>query len=478
MTFQGNGGLGSPDLFNFGQNFQLWDRYFQSNQKLDFSREVGDLRNSALVMAGYNWVATNAAGARPYVCKLDADNKEDEVQNHALIELLNEPNPWYGFDELISGISFSWLTAATAYIIANRSAGGGIAELYYEPHWSIRPYWDSAGTDWISGYELQRNGVWNKMPQGPRDPVVIAFRKGVDPEARTGMSATSSLIREYYTDQQAAQFSALLMKQGLVPPVVVSLGDEKSTVDNDGVKLFKEKLVRLMSGDTAGEPLVMNHPAKVEKLGFDYSSVGLRDIRQIPEERFCAAMGISPHSLNFGTAAETSTYSNVEQYLRQDYRFYIVPFHRYIARVLQRQLLPELGPTDNLRVKWDYSEVPLMQPDTNAEWERVANAYKSRILDQAEAREAIGYDFEDKHVDVFYPVAATQLTLSPLTERPKPAPKMLNPGQPDDEDQPEAKGVIGEQEDVDAGDEWWRKHAPSEAKDLMDAKIKPNGKVN
>jgi HK97 family phage portal protein len=481
IGFQGQGGTGSPEMFSFGQNFNLWNQFFQSSTKLDFSREVGDLRNSALVMAGYTWVATNAAGARPYVCKIDSDNKEDEIRDHPLIELLDEPNPYYGFDELISGISFSWLTASTAYLIVNRNMGGGVAELYYEPHWSIRPYWDGAGTEWISGYEIQRGGKWAKMPAGPQDPFVISFLKGVDAETRTGMSPTSSLIREYYTDQQAAHFSALLMRQGLVPPVVVSLGDKDAPVTPENVKVVKDKLIRLMSGDKAGEPLVMNHPSKVERLGFDYSSVGLRDIRQIPEERFCAAMGISPHSLNFGTAAQTSTYSNVEQYLRQDYRSYIVPFHRYIAKVLQRRLLPEFGETEGLRVKWDYAEVPLMQPDLTAEWTRVGMAYKDRILDQAEAREAIGYKFEDKHVDVYYPVPSSNITLSPMTERPKsPAPAQLNPGKPpadDDEDEaPESKEVVlGDTDDTDAGELWWRKHAPEAAKNLIDARIKPNG---
>lgn len=488
VGFQGRGGTGTPEqVFSFGQNFNLWNNLFRTGTSLDFASEVGDLRNSALVMAAYNWVSLNAASARPYVATLDADNKEDEVQDHPLIQLLNEPNPYYGFDELIGGLSYSWMTAATAYIIANRDGTGAFAELMYEPHWTIRPVWDNEGKQFISGYEVQRNGKWVRLPTEKEDslaPEVLVFRKGIDPETRMGMSAMSSLMREFYTDQQAAQFAALLMRQGLVPPIVVSLGSKESPVGPDAVPIFKDKLARVMRGDSAGEPIVHNHPATVEKLGFDYSSIGLKEIREIPKQRFCAAMGISEHSLNLGT--ETATYNNVEQFLKRDYRGYIVPFHKYIAKVLTKKALPEYGDVTGLVVRWDYSEVPLMQPDLDAEHARNREDYKARIIDQAEAREAIGYDFEDKHVDVYYPVPSNNITLSPLDEPPKPvAPPQFgkppvapnaDPNEPE-LNQPPAKAIIGDAGDAQDGADWWRANAPEAAKGLIDATIKP-GKVN
>jgi hypothetical protein len=151
-----------------------------------------------------------------------------------------------------------------------------------------------------------------------------------------------------------------------------------------------------MSGDSAGEPMVLTGKSSVNRLGYDYDDVGLREIRQMPEERFCSAMGISPISLNFGTSKESATYSNVEQYLRHDYRSYIVRVHKHIALQLQWDLLPEYGETDDKKVAWDYSQVPEMQPDFKMQAEWMTPAWEKGWLKRSEIREAFGYEWDEE----------------------------------------------------------------------------------
>src|SRR5262249_46803695 len=125
------------------------------------------------------------------------------------------------------------------------------------------------------------------------------------------------------------------------------IGDKDRPVSQDQLTSWKQQFLQLTSGTHAGEPMVMNFPTDVKTLHYDYSAVGLRDVRALSEERFCSAMGISPYSLHFGTSRQRSTFSNVEQYLRQDYRAYIVPLHQYLAKRIQRELLPEFGNATN-----------------------------------------------------------------------------------------------------------------------------------
>ena len=321
-------------------------------------------------MAAYTWLSNGLTMPRLTVVKIGADNEETEIPNHPLVDKIENPNSFYGGEELLSGIAFDWLTNATAYILKFRNRASGISELWYEPFWSIRPVWPADGSEWISGYEVNRNGYW--IPVASED--VFVLRKGLDPNCRTGQSATSALIREYYTDQQAAQFASLLMKQGLVPPLVVSLGDKDRPVTPEQAEIVKASLVRQMSGADAGKPVVTSAAAQVNTLAFDYGRLGLRDVRAIPEERFCSAMGISPYSLHFGVSRQASTFSNVENYLKHDYRAYIVPMQAYIAKRMAKELLPEFGPTENLQVRWNYEQVPLMQADLTVEWKRIAEA--------------------------------------------------------------------------------------------------------
>jgi phage portal protein BeeE len=239
---------------------------------------------------------------------------------------------------------------------------------------------------------------------------VIAIRNGVDPETRRGLiNPNTALMREYWTDNQVARFTAQMFKKGLVPPVVVGLPDYAGDL-----VAFRDGLVRKMSGDSAGEPMVTKGDVKVEKLGFDYSKFGFKETREIPEERFCASMGISAHSLMLGVARDNSTYDNVSRYLSHDYRNYIRPLHSLIASELNTQLLPDFGETDSISVNWDYSQTMLMQPDKDADWKRVGQAFKDRIIDQAEAREALQYKWDEAHKGVYFPVQSSMVTISPL----------------------------------------------------------------
>jgi HK97 family phage portal protein len=472
LTFQRGlaGGAGVPF---FGNNFDLWDNFWSPSRKqIDFATEVGDLRTSALLMAAYQWLASGLASARLTVVQVGADNKETEVQDHPLVQLFDQPNPYYGSEELLSGVALDWLIYATAYVLKFRNAGGGISQLWYEPCNTIRPVWPEDGSAWISGYEVNRNGYW--IPIASED--VFVLRKGIDMENRMGQSPTSALLREYYTDRQAAQFAALLMKQGLVPPLVVSLGDKDRQVSTDDMKSFKDGLVRLMSGGSAGEPAVINAPATVDTLNYDYSKIGLREVRAIPEERFCSAMGISPYSLHFGTSRSASTYSNVENYLRHDYQAYVMPFQKYIAKRMAREMLPDFGPTDSLQVRWNYDDVPLMQTDKTIEWKRIADTYKARILDQKEAREAIGYKSDGRHEGIYYPVPSTTTS----ENEPETATELAPTAVPTFTDQSpmQAKSRLlaehsMQDEELGAGRDWWRKRAPKVARELINAK--PNG---
>lgn len=466
LGFQSSSVSGISGPF-FGQNFSLWDSFWSGKpQTIDYAKELGDLRCSALLMAAHTWLSSSLAAARLTVVELDADNKENEIANHPLVELFENPNPYYGSEELLSGIALSWLVMSTAYMIKVRGAAGQTVQLWYEPWWSIRPAWPDDGSAFINRYQVERNGYWQDIPIED----VLVLRKGIDPETRMGQSATSSLLREYYTDRQAAEFGALLMKQGLVPPVVISLGDKDSPVSPEQAVAFKQELVRKFSGSNAAEPLVTSAPADVQTLAYDYSKVGLRDVRALPEERFCSAMGISPYSLHFGTSRGASTFSNVEQYLRYDYRAYVVPFQKYIAKRLARELLPEFDTATNHQVRWNYDDVELMQSDMTAEWNRIIAAFKARVLDQGEARDGLGYAFDDSHKGVYYPVPAAS-TSEQEPEGTAPQPAIALPQQEPMSAAAAAKGVIdpGLISSTDDGIAWWRKRAPAAAKGLIDA---------
>lgn len=444
MRFSGtqNAWTGTGSNSTWGDILLSWG-FQQPGTKINFALEVGDLRNSSLVQAGVTWLARGLNSARPQIVELDLDNKETEIQDHPIPKLIRRPNPFYSGSALMTGMAASWIMAGEIYLLKVKgsvrdSSGvvmpGPIRELWYEPHWTIRPRWSESGNEFIGYYEIARNGKWFRIEKED----VIWIPNQVDPDTRRGTNGTAALMREYYTDQQAAQFSALLLRNGLVPPVVVSLGNKDLPFPAKELPVFRADLVRRMTGDTAGEPLVLSGPATVEKLGFDYSTVGMKEIRQIPEQRFCAAMGISAISLNLGAGKEMSTLANVREYKKDDYRACIVPLLDRIADELDNSLLPEFGGGEMEHCAWDYTKAPLMQPDRKVDAEIATMLYEKGVIKRSEAREAVGYEFgpeDDKYANEI----GAALGASLLDEFERGGPEMNQPPE-DDEDETKPNG--------------------------------------
>src|SRR5690606_31997656 len=94
-----------------------------------------------------------------------------------------------------------------AYWVKVKNEAGGVLELWYVPHWLIEPKAtrDSTGQTFITHYEYRVDG---QVLAVERDEIVH-FRYGLDPHnPRKGMSPLASVLREVFTDDEAANFSA------------------------------------------------------------------------------------------------------------------------------------------------------------------------------------------------------------------------------------------------------------------------------
>ena len=101
--------------------------------------------------------------------------------------------------------------------------------------------------EFISGYEYKTEGTSKVFDQDD----VIHFRDGIDPmNMRMGLSPVASVMREVYTDQEIANYSALLMKNGAVPPVVISLKENVNAYQFDPNDV-REKYLQTNAGRSA-----------------------------------------------------------------------------------------------------------------------------------------------------------------------------------------------------------------------------------
>lgn len=457
----GNGG-GSGGWSNFSQFF--------TGSRIDFAAEVGDLPNVTLCQAAIGWVARNLYDARLRTVTLDDDEKETELQPDDLASLFYKPNPHYSGQSLAAGIALDWITGSEAYILKVRGGYNNVTELWWEPKETIRPRWND--NEFISYYEIWRQGIWYRIETED----VIPIRNGINTFTRRALiNPTTSLITEFYTEKRAAYFMNLLLRSGLVPPIFITLGDKDRPMDDaETFRQARAAIERKASGDDAAIPLVMNDAVSIERLGYDYSSVGLKDVRQIPISRFCMAMGISAVSLNADAGSSTNaTYANVEGYLKHDYRAYIIPLHNLIASALNTHLLPDFGETENRKLAWDYSQTTLMQADKIAETRNATLVWVSGGSLLNEYREAVNLEQKPEFEALnYFDVSGKKQAME---NQPKPADLQ----EVADAAAQKAVSKLGlSKAELDASAEFWAEHPnlDDEGKSLMSAKPYVNGK--
>lgn len=397
------------DTFGHGGRYGLFGTLPGSQR--DLIREVGDPAHNSAVSIGLNWIASNVAEPRLQVAQKKRDGTEQPVPNHPLTNLLNQPNPHYDGDALWAATSKSYKVCGNAYWLKARGLRGAgyPVELWYVPHWEISPRWPRDGSAFISDYLYRPGGRGTGIPV-PRENVVH-FRFDLDPYngGRTSTAPLFPVLRSILSDNEAETFMASLLINMAIPGVVVS--PEGLEAGSPGIpeperQAIEDKWVEKFTGDGRGRPLVTEGPIKVTQLGLTPEQLVLDKVRQIPEDRICAALGVPPMVLGLTSGAAHKTYANYEEARRAAYQDCIIPMQGRFARALQTQLLPELGNPLRETVGWDYAHVKCLQEDQDKLAKRWVLIFGAGICKLGVAQSALGIEVDEARKDEYGGVAA------------------------------------------------------------------------
>jgi HK97 family phage portal protein len=417
---------------HFGRGGTRWSVGIGSTE-YDYRSSVGDSRGNAAVMACVKWACRTFPEA-PTVVETRTAKGWEQSDEHPLLSLLASPNPYYSGLHLWSATLADWMLSGNAYWIKRRTGVGRPAEIWWIPSSIMEPKWPDDGFTFIGWYDYTVEG--QVYPIDPAD--VVHFRDGFDPQnIRKGLSPLAALLREIATDNEAANWTASMLRNVGVPSVVLS-PDGDYEVDNDAAEEARDRWVARTTGDRRGGPIFMSGSTKVSVLSFSPEQMQMRDQRRIPEERVSAIFGTPAVVVGLGAGLDRSTYSNMAEAREAAYESMLIPTQRLFAADLNTQLLPDFGDSTRLRVGFDLSQVRVLQADQNALHERARGDLLGGLLKLNEAREMVGKDpLPGKDGDIFYipgsvtPTVATDL----IPPEPKPVPAALMPGEPsEDED--------------------------------------------
>jgi hypothetical protein len=262
----------------------------------------------------------------------------------------------------------------------------------------IRPEYPTDGSVFISHYVLSGVGAGGPINLPPHD--VVHFRFGLDPEnQRLGYSPLKAIIREVLTDDEAARFSEVILGNMGVPGMIVSPQKDANYRPNpDQVKRLQEYFDNSFKGESRGAALVLGGPTDVQQFGFDPNKLMLPNLRDISEERVCAALGIPSAVVGFGSGLQSTKVGATMRELVKLARVQCLnpmlwTFGETVTEQLQTDFVGEKF-RQTFRCRFDVSEVSAFQEDAKSEAERIALLVREGILRVDRGQQMLGLEVD------------------------------------------------------------------------------------
>ncbi len=375
-----------------GYSGQGWNIWTGQRGAIDYAEEVGDPTGNGVVSICLGWMRDNFSEPElEVVQKTTRVGDEDKpIEDHPLTQLIAEPNPFYDGDSLWAATLVSYCVDGNAYWIKARGSNGAPLELWHVPFWRMRPCWPDNGREFISHYEYNINGEYIRY----RREDVVHFADGMDADTRRGSSRLSAILRDILSDNEAAAYTASILRNMGIPGVLIGPRDVTQSIPDDAARLLEAKYVEKFSGANRGRPLVSSDALDVHSVGFSPEQLALDRIRQIPAARICAALRLHPAVVHLGTDGASSFDNGGQHKAAREaaYEDCLIPLQRRFARTVDRQLLPDLGNPQRQRVQWCYDDVRALSEDEDAASKRTCAEFAGGIATLNEARERRGYD--------------------------------------------------------------------------------------
>lgn len=357
----------------------------------DWGKIIGDGSGNSIVEACVLWICRNFPEARMVVMEDQDDDVPQEVRRHPLPRLWKRPNPFFSGVTLWYAFLTSFIVNGNSYIIKLRNESGRVTELWYVPHFMMTPRW-LVEDHYIDYYEYMVNG--QKYAVDVED--VYHIRYGLDPyNIRLGRSPLRTLFRELGVDEEASRFSASVLYNLGVPGVVITPDKEaKGELSEPGAEAIKAKFKQTFGGDNRGDPIVLSKYANVTQFGFSPQELDLSDIRDVPEERVTAVLGIPPAVVGFQQKNSKVGATRSEE-RDQAYENCIIPAQVITAAEMTIQMLPDFAKSqreiENQEVAFDLSKVRVLLDAQNKLAERHALTARAGLTMRKEGRSALGY---------------------------------------------------------------------------------------
>ena len=365
---------------------------------------IGDGTGNSIVQATLGWIARNFPEAPIRIREKDDKGEwstTDDPGAIRMVEVLRNPNAYFsGILLWMATIVDFWVHGNAFWVKVRGGPGGAITELWWIPWGLVEAKWPKDGSEYLSHY-IYKPDSQHEIRVEVED--AVHFRYGLDPDnTRIGRSPITSVLHEVFTDEEAASFTATLLRNLGVPGVIITPDDAETIIGGTDADDLKATFKDRFSGASRGEPMITSAKVKVQVLSFSPQQMDLRALRRIPEERISAVTGVPAIVAGLGAGLDRSTFANFGEAREAGYEENLIPTQRILASQIDRQLTPEfVADPNNFLTDFDTTEVRVLQEDQNALWTRAADAAAKGLITLAGFKQQVGLEV-DPEKDAYF----------------------------------------------------------------------------
>ena len=201
------------------------------------------------------------------------------------------------------------------------------------------------------------------------DPAdIIHFRLPDPTNDLWGLSPIQVAARQIDTDTEASKFVHAFFRNAAVPFGIIKLKRTLRGGEAEARRIgrrWTDRFRGLMGRFQVG---VLDADADFQRIGLTQDEMAFPELRAQTEARICAAFRVPPMLVGVKAGLDRSTFHNMGEARRFFWENTMLSLYRRIESKLAADLTPEFaGPSDDLRIRFDFSQVralaALTQPD-------------------------------------------------------------------------------------------------------------------
>jgi HK97 family phage portal protein len=313
-----------------------------------------------------------------------------EIEEHALLKLINKPNPFQSKREFFEAMTAYVLLAGNSYIEKVGPNVGPPMELY-----TLRPDRMAILPDsinFVAGYEYTLGA--NKKRFDANKVMHIKLFAALDDYY--GLSPIAVGAKGIDNDNAASTWNNSLLNNSARPSGAMST--ESHLTDPQYDRLQNELDTNYRGAKKAGKPLLLEGGLKWQEMGLSPRDMDFIESKKLSRVEICAAFGVPPEIVG---DKEHATYSNYQEARQAFYQETVLPMLDLIRDKMNADLVPLFG--ENLKIDYDRDSIEALQENTDIEAKRIREDVKAGLLTVNEAREARGYEALDKGEVLYIP---------------------------------------------------------------------------